>query len=571
MIKKILLLLSVSMAVSFPLYAASSASNGAGTALNSTVVVQGLRSQLDADGDFGQIDVNEGTAPGTPASGNGVIYEKTDGVLYFKNDAGSESDLTAGAGGGDSVSIDGVSVTDPDFVSTGQIDFTDSSNTVTADINDDTILEADLKAVNASADEDILTRETTTGDFEWHTPAELSIAVYSDTLAVFAATTSLQLLGVISDETGTGALVFGTAPTFTTSITVTGSATLDADGIDLDASNAYEIGGTAVIADSAGTATLSNIDAIDATTETTFEAAIDSLVNLTVVGTIATGTWEGTTIAVDQGGTGDTSYTNGQILVGNTTGNTLAKQTFGGDISSMDNAGSVTFAASNTNLTTLSNVTTVGALGSGSITTGFGNIDNGASSLAGGSLDVSDGNITNVADIALDSLTADGTTITANSGVSMAENNISNVGNIALDSLSADGSTITANSNVDMADNLLIKPVLRDYTETVLTTNSGSSITLDLTNANNFDITLNANTTLDFTGAAATGTMSSFTLLLRQDATGSRTTTLPVSARFAGGTAPTLTTTASALDILTGLTVTGGSKWHIMLGSADSK
>jgi hypothetical protein len=43
-------------------------------------------------------------------------------------------------------------------------------------------------------------------------------AVNAQNLSVFAATTSSQLAGVISDETGTGALVFGTSPTFTTSI-----------------------------------------------------------------------------------------------------------------------------------------------------------------------------------------------------------------------------------------------------------------------------------------------------------------------------------------------------------------
>jgi len=42
----------------------------------------------------------------------------------------------------------------------------------------------------------------------------------TDHLGFFAATTSAQLLGVLSDETGTGAAVFGTQPTFTTDITV---------------------------------------------------------------------------------------------------------------------------------------------------------------------------------------------------------------------------------------------------------------------------------------------------------------------------------------------------------------
>lgn len=37
------------------------------------------------------------------------------------------------------------------------------------------LLEADLKAVNTAVDEDILTYESTTGDFEWHTPTELDL------------------------------------------------------------------------------------------------------------------------------------------------------------------------------------------------------------------------------------------------------------------------------------------------------------------------------------------------------------------------------------------------------------
>jgi hypothetical protein len=62
------------------------------------------------------------------------------------------------------------------------------------------------------------------------------------------------------------------------------------------------------------------------------------------------------------------------------------------------------------------NITSVGALGGGSISSGFGNIDNGSSTFNTGaatvdSLSVSDGNITNVGDIALDSISADGTNI----------------------------------------------------------------------------------------------------------------------------------------------------------------
>ena len=46
-----------------------------------------------------------------------------------------------------------------------------------------------------------------------------TVAYTANKLSVFAATTSAELAGVISDETGSGALVFATSPTFTTQIT----------------------------------------------------------------------------------------------------------------------------------------------------------------------------------------------------------------------------------------------------------------------------------------------------------------------------------------------------------------
>ncbi len=51
-----------------------------------------------------------------------------------------------------------------------------------------------------------------------------TVAYTANNLSVFAATTSAQLAGVISDETGSGALVFGTSPTFTTPALGTPSA-----------------------------------------------------------------------------------------------------------------------------------------------------------------------------------------------------------------------------------------------------------------------------------------------------------------------------------------------------------
>ena len=47
-------------------------------------------------------------------------------------------------------------------------------------------------------------------------PPGVTLTKTTDKLSVFAATTSAELAGVISDETGSGVLVFGTSPTLTT-------------------------------------------------------------------------------------------------------------------------------------------------------------------------------------------------------------------------------------------------------------------------------------------------------------------------------------------------------------------
>ena len=87
------------------------------------------------------------------------------------------------------------------------------------------------------------------------------------------------------------------------------------------ANTGLTVGSSVPFSDSSGTLTLQNVDAIDATTEATLEAAIDTLSNLTSIGTIATGVWQGTTIAVNQGGTGLTSPgSSGQIPVSNGSG-----------------------------------------------------------------------------------------------------------------------------------------------------------------------------------------------------------------------------------------------------------
>lgn len=69
-----------------------------------------------------------------------------------------------------------------------------------------------------------LTSSTGVTSVNGNTGAITDVAKTTDKLSVFAATSSSELAGVISDETGTGALVFGTSPAITTSLT-TGSTT----------------------------------------------------------------------------------------------------------------------------------------------------------------------------------------------------------------------------------------------------------------------------------------------------------------------------------------------------------
>ena len=58
-------------------------------------------------------------------------------------------------------------------------------------------------------------------------------------------------------------------------------------------------------------------------------------------------------MAVGDGGTGQTSYTNGQLLIGNTTGNTLDKATLtaGSNVTITNGGGSITIASADTDTT----------------------------------------------------------------------------------------------------------------------------------------------------------------------------------------------------------------------------
>jgi len=96
--------------------------------------------------------------------------------------------------------------------------------------------------------------------------------------------------------------------------------------------------------------------------------------------------------------------------------------------------------------------------------------------------------------------------------------------------------------------------------------NSGTAKTLDLANGNVQKLTLTGNCTLTLTSPAA-GAMRAMTLLVFQDATGSRTITWPGSVSWGAAGAPVLTLTASKMDIISLFTVDGGTTWYGALGA----
>jgi hypothetical protein len=74
----------------------------------------------------------------------------------------------------------------------------------------------------------------------------------------------------------------------------------------------------------------------------------------------------------------------------------------------------------------------------------------------------------------------------------------------------------------------------------------GTTITPDLADSNNFSVTLGGNRTLANPSNITAGQSGS--IFITQDGTGSRTLAYGSNFDFAGGTAPTLSTTAAAVD-----------------------
>lgn len=192
-----------------------------------------------------------------------------------------------------------------------------------------------------------------------------TMAITGGTLAQFAATTSAQLAGVISDETGSGSLVFATSPTLVTPTLGVATAT----SINKVAITAPATGATLTIADGK-TLTASN--------------------TLTFTGT------DSSSVAFGAGGT--VAYTSNKLSAfAATTSAELA-----GVISDETGSGSLVFATSPTLVTPVLGAATAtsitGSTGNLSITAAAGNNSINLVPTGTGTVDVASKRITNVAE-----------------------------------------------------------------------------------------------------------------------------------------------------------------------------
>ena len=111
-------------------------------------------------------------------------------------------------------------------------------------------------------------------------------------------------------------------------------------------------------------------------------------------------------------------------------------------------------------------------------------------------------------------------------------------------------------TNKTLTTPTLTNPTVTNYTETPYSANSSTAITLALTNGTVQIITLTGNATITMPTATSG---KSFIMFLKQDATGSRSVTWST-VKWAGGTAPTITATASKLDIFSFFA--DGTNWY---------
>jgi hypothetical protein len=122
----------------------------------------------------------------------------------------------------------------------------------------------------------------------------------------------------------------------------------------------------------------------------------------------------------------------------------------------------------------------------------------------------------------------------------------------------------------NLLDTELIRAKLRDYSETISSPAiTSGTLTLNLETSNIFTVSLNAAiTTINITNVPASGSGASFTLIFTADGT-PRSVTWPAAIKWAGGTAPTLTSTSGKIDTFAFFSSDGGTSWTGYVGGQN--
>ena len=272
--------------------------------------------------------------------------------------------------------------------------------------------------------------------------------------------------------------------------------------------------------------------------------------SLTSLGTVTTGTWSASTIAVDKGGTGQTSYTDGQLLIGNSTGNTLNKATLtaGTAITVTNGSGAITVAAQLTDSTSSTSTTT--AATPNSVKTAY-DLANAALPKAGGTLT---GDVTLNAQSDLRFADADSSNWVAFQAPTAVSSNVTwtlpAADGTASQVLSTDGSGVLGWSTpASGASVSSVNTWTAGQRGEVTALTSASTVTIDMADSNNFSLTLAHSVTLANPSNLTAG-QSGAIVITQASSGGPYTVSYNSYWKFPGGTIPTKTSTASSVCVL---------------------